>query len=149
MRPRLPHPRQRTLAASFVLVVILLRAYVPLGYMPASGTAFQLEICPQGLHAQMPVHICTTMAGDQPHFEDCPFGSAPATGPISHLVIFEPAAKLFPPQYPRFHPCGWVYDSIERIKLADRRPSPELNFALLNRARLCSTPCGSIASILP
>jgi len=47
----------------------------------------------------------------------------PGRSPTSSYLSLP--AKLFPPRYPRFHPCGWVYDSIERIKLADRRPAPD------------------------
>src|SRR5208283_564793 len=38
-------------------------------------------------------------------------------------------AKLLPPQYPRYHPCGWVYAPSEQTRLADRRPALELNLA--------------------
>ncbi len=103
MRLWLPHPQQRTLATGLVLAAMLLRAYVPLGFMPASGAPLQLEICPMGLPMQMPAHHLHHHGG-QPYVEDCPFGSAPAAGPISHLVVFDPAGQIASPSVPAFSP---------------------------------------------
>jgi hypothetical protein len=80
---------------SWVLGMLLLRAYVPLGFMPASAAPFLLEICPAGLPGQIAgphLHHAHHGTGDHGHFDDCPFGSAPAAGPISHVPVVEPAA---------------------------------------------------------
>jgi hypothetical protein len=96
----LVHHRQRNLAASLTLVMLLFRAYVPIGFMPASGSPFLLEICPQGLQLQMPAHHSHGMAahshepGGHTYFANCPYGSAPVAGPITHLIVFEPAEQI-------------------------------------------------------
>ena len=76
-----------------LLALLLFRAYVPVGFMPASGTPFELEICPVGLPAQMAHHL-HHHSGIHDHFEHCPFGSAPAAGPISHLAGYERAGQI-------------------------------------------------------
>jgi len=85
--------RRQNLLTGFLLAMLLFRAYVPVGFMPASGTPFELEICPVGLPAQMAHHL-HHHSGIHDHFEHCPFGSAPAAGPISHLVGYEPAGQI-------------------------------------------------------
>jgi hypothetical protein len=94
MRKLLFHSRRRELITSILLVVLLFRAYVPLGFMPASGTPFLLEICPVGLPSGMLPHHLHHHSVVHDHFENCPFGSAPAAGPISHLIGFESAAQI-------------------------------------------------------
>jgi len=81
------------LFTSLLLVVLLFRAYVPVGFMPASGAPFLLEMCPATYHAEMPAHH-GHHSGTHAHFENCPFGSAPAAGPISHLVGLAPPAPV-------------------------------------------------------
>jgi hypothetical protein len=66
------------------LALLLFRAYVPAGFMPASGVPFALELCPAATMA-MPGHL-HHHPGTHADFESCPFGSAPAAGPISHHV---------------------------------------------------------------
>ena len=118
MRPRMRrfiHHRGPSLATGLMLAVLLFRAYLPVGFMPASGAPFALEICPSGMpsamldpmaahdsgmhHAGMhhagrhhasadPSHHDGSHAG----FDTCPFGSAPADAVVAHVVAFEPAA---------------------------------------------------------
>jgi hypothetical protein len=87
--------RQRDLLTSFLLVMLLFRAYVPVGFMPASGTPFLLELCPAAAPMQAHHHHSDT----HNHFENCPFGSASASGPAPHLGIFGavPPLHLEPP----------------------------------------------------
>ncbi len=98
-------PRRRDLLTSALLAMLLFRAYVPVGFMPASGNPFLLELCPAADQspmpsAQMPVHHlhhhAGFHAGTRTHFENCPFGSVPAAGPISLLAAF----KAPPPAVP-------------------------------------------------
>jgi hypothetical protein len=89
MQPRARAHRQRNLATNLVLAFFLLRAYVPLGFMPASGAPLLLEICPQGLQVPAAAQHAHHNSGNHGHFENCPFGSAPASGPISHFVSFQ------------------------------------------------------------
>jgi hypothetical protein len=84
--------RQRRLMGAAVLLLLLLRAYVPLGFMPGGSGFLALQICPEGL----PQHVHHLHHGDHGHdaFEHCPFGSAPAAGPAPSLVSL-------PPQIPK------------------------------------------------
>ena len=79
----------------FLLVMLLFRAYVPVGFMPASGAPFLLQICRATVttnHVQA-AHAAHHSASHG-EFAHCPFGSAPAAGPISHLIGFEPPAPI-------------------------------------------------------
>jgi len=102
-------PRGRDLLTSALLAMLLFRGYVPVGFMPASGNPFLLELCPAAVQsplpsaqmpAQMPVHHlhhhAGTHAGTHTHFENCPFGSVPAAGPISLLVAYEAPPPAVP-----------------------------------------------------
>jgi hypothetical protein len=84
--------RRRDLSTSILLAMLLFRAYVPVGFMPASGTPFLLELCPAASSMPMPAHHHHT--DSHTHFDHCPFGSAPAAGPISHLIAFESAGQI-------------------------------------------------------
>ncbi len=85
---------RRDLFTGLLLVVLLFRAYVPVGFMPASGTPFLLEPCPAVYQAPMPAHHGHHHSDTHAHFENCPFGSAPAAGPIAHIVAFAPPAPV-------------------------------------------------------
>jgi hypothetical protein len=97
MRQRFFDNSQRTLVTRLLLVILLFRAYVPVGFMPASGAPFLLEICPAALTAQMPAHYAHHHPGTHVEFANCPFGSAPAAGPLSHVIAFAPPALIVSP----------------------------------------------------
>jgi hypothetical protein len=94
MRKQLFNSGRLDLFTSLLLVVLLFRAYVPVGFMPASGTPFLLEMCPATYQAEMPAHHGHHHPGTHAHFENCPFGSAPGAGPIAHIVTFAPPAPI-------------------------------------------------------
>jgi hypothetical protein len=78
--------------ALIVLVALLFRAYIPVGFMPASGAPFRLEFCPafgMAVPAVSAHHL--HHHGSQHHvdLQNCPFGSAPAQGPVSDLLVFD------------------------------------------------------------
>jgi hypothetical protein len=77
---------RKSLWASGLLLVLLARAYVPVGFMPASGAPFMLEICPAGLAQGLAATHLHHHSQGHGNFENCPFGSTPAGGPISHHV---------------------------------------------------------------
>jgi hypothetical protein len=104
MRSSLRHHRRQNLATHWVLAILLFRAYVPLGFMPASGGPFLLEICPAGLSGHMVGQHLHHGTGNHAHFENCPFGSAPAVGPISHLVVFNAAEPIASQRVPPLVP---------------------------------------------
>lgn len=74
-------------AGMLLLALLLFRAYIPAGFMPADGVPFALQLCPTGM-AGMPAHL-HHHAGTHAEFELCPFGSVPGAGPISHHIDFE------------------------------------------------------------
>jgi hypothetical protein len=77
-----------------LLAMLLFRAYVPVGFMPAVGAPFLLELCPATSPMPMSAHHeHLHHSGTHGHFENCPFGCAPAAGPISHPVVFEPPGR--------------------------------------------------------
>jgi hypothetical protein len=75
-------------AGILLLALLLFRAYVPAGFMPADGVPFALQLCP-ALTAGMPAHL-HHHSGTHTEFELCPFGSVPGAGPISHYIDFQP-----------------------------------------------------------
>lgn len=96
--PRKLKPRGSR-AGILLLALLLFRAYVPAGFMPAKGAPFALELCPAvsvGMHAHLHHH-----SGTHADFEACPFGSAPGAGPISHHVGFAAAAPAALDRTPR------------------------------------------------
>jgi hypothetical protein len=79
--------RMRRPLLSLLLLALVFRAYIPVGFMPASGTPFLLKICPMGMQGAMDGQQPT---GGHAHGEDCPFSCAPAAGPVPHTIAFEP-----------------------------------------------------------
>ncbi len=120
MQARTRAHRQRNIATSLVLAFFLLRAYVPIGFMPASGAPLLLEICPQGLHLPVSAQHLHHNSGNHGHFENCPFGSAPASGPISHFVSFQAGEQVASPPLLAFAP----YLLGVRIQRAHRARAP-------------------------
>jgi len=113
---RNPAIRRRRLdvATCFLLGMLLLRAYVPVGFMPASGAPFLLQLCPAAgalpaglaMDARMDMSMDPRMdmskgmgmpvgashaSHQHSHFDQCPFGSAPAAGPLSQFLAFDTA----------------------------------------------------------
>jgi hypothetical protein len=89
--------------SSFLLAALLFRAYVPIGFMPAAGTPFLVELCPDAAPMMtMPAHHHHSETHG--HFDHCPFGSAPAAGPAPHLVAFGPSVSMALPAVVPFEP---------------------------------------------
>ncbi len=89
---------QRELITGLVLVALAFRALIPAGFMPATDRAFSLEICRAGFLAAIDPLDQPAPPDHSSHFEHCPFGTAPATGPIAAVPAL-PAGGLraFPP----------------------------------------------------
>jgi hypothetical protein len=87
MRQPLFNCKHRDLLTSFLLAMLLFRAYVPVGFMPASGTPFLLELCPAAAPMPMSVPMAAHHhhSGTHTHFENCPFGSVSAPSPLPHV----------------------------------------------------------------
>jgi hypothetical protein len=86
--------RRLRVSAIIVLAALLLRAYIPVGFMPASGAPFQLELCPAFGLSVSAHHLHHHDSQHHADLQDCPFGSAPAQGPISDLVVFDPSGQI-------------------------------------------------------
>jgi hypothetical protein len=104
MRKQLFCSGRRDLFAGLLLVVLLFRAYVPVGFMPASGAPFLVEPCPATYQGQMPAHQGHHHSGTHTHFENCPFGSAPSAGPTAHIIVFAPPAPIVSQPFVAFAP---------------------------------------------
>jgi hypothetical protein len=99
MKPAALNRRRYDILTGILLAMLMLRAYVPVGFMPAGGTPFLLELCPSaspmpssfGVPAHHGHHHHAETHG---HFENCPFGSAPGAGPASQLVVFQPSGQV-------------------------------------------------------
>src|SRR5277367_2178394 len=85
--------RRPDVLSGILLAALLFRAYIPVGFMPASGTPFLLQLCPAASPMPMPAHHHHDTQSHT-HFDNCPFGSAPASGPIIHIVAFESPAAI-------------------------------------------------------
>ena len=96
--------RRGSWAGILLLALLLFRAYIPAGFMPANGVPFALELCPS-ITAGLPAHL-HHHPGTHADFESCPFGSAPGAGPISHHIGFVAAAPAAVERTPAFEsPC--------------------------------------------
>jgi hypothetical protein len=97
MRRRHINHGRLNLITGALLLALAFRAWVPVGFMPAPGSLFSLEICPEGFPAQMVSHHAHDHSGRHTHFECCPFGSAPAAAPISQVAAVLPNGPLASP----------------------------------------------------
>src|ERR1700723_896312 len=76
-------------AGILLLALLVFRAYIPAGFMPADGVPFALQLCPTAM-AGMPA-VLPRPGGRDAKFDPCPCGRPPAAGPISHHIDFESA----------------------------------------------------------
>jgi hypothetical protein len=86
--------RRRLPIISLLLLVLLARALVPTGFMPASDGSAQLTLCPDGM--LMPGHL---------HADHCPFGAAPCAAPLCAPPVIPQLAAAESPA--RFAPSPW------------------------------------------
>jgi hypothetical protein len=106
-----------------LLLALLFRATVPVGFMPSGEGPFALQICPEGMpsgiHAPHLHH-----GGSHGHFEHCPFGSLPGAGPLSHAF----GIASLPPAAP---PAAPVFDSPRLAIRLERAHAPRAPPALI------------------
>src|ERR1700720_4804878 len=95
MRNHLLNRRRRNLLTVVLLAMLLFRAYVPAGFMPASGTPFLVELCPATapVPMSMPMPAHHHHADTRSHFENCPFGSATASCPAPVFCAVNPLPR--------------------------------------------------------
>ncbi len=86
---------RRGAAIIAVLALLIMRAWVPVGFMPAQGGVFRLQLCQadRSLAASSPLASSLVGHGGRGHShgDPCPFGSSPPAGPITQVLAFEPA----------------------------------------------------------
>ncbi len=83
------HRRRRKLRIiSLLLLVLVARALVPAGFMPAGDGSAQLTLCPDGmLMPTVPGAAAGVSNLGHLHADHCPFGSAPFAAPIVELAV--------------------------------------------------------------
>ena len=77
---------------SILLVTLVLRALIPVGFMPASGQGFSLTICRADFPAPSAPQDTGRHPGNPLHVEHCAFGNAPAAGPAMEVARVLPTA---------------------------------------------------------
>jgi hypothetical protein len=93
MQARPYHHRRSDALAIALLAALIFRAHIPVGFMPAAGSPFLVELCP-AYGRGVPAHHGHHHSQDHANFENCPFGSSPAPGPVSQLIAFEPPGRI-------------------------------------------------------
>jgi hypothetical protein len=123
MRKNLLTRKRRDLVSGFLLAMLLFRAYVPVGFMPASGAPFLVELCPAAAPMSMAMPAHHHHADSHSHFEHCPFGSATAAGPalVFGAVNPLPAAATQSTVFITPIPPG-----VQRVQLPQPRGPPTL-----------------------
>jgi hypothetical protein len=86
MRSTLFNRRRRELVASILLVALVLRALIPVGFMPVSGQGFPFAICRADFPAPSAPQDTGRHSGNPLHIEHCAFGNAPAAGPAMEVA---------------------------------------------------------------
>ena len=92
MRSTLFNRRKREHVISILLVTLMLRALIPVGFMPASGEGFSLTICRADFPAPSAPQDTGRHPGNPLHVEHCAFGNAPAAGPAMEVARGLPTA---------------------------------------------------------
>jgi hypothetical protein len=69
-----------------MLGLLLVRAYVPAGFMPQNGNPLQLQICSPGKSIAAAL-LGKQTTGSATHALDCPFNQSPVGGPIADAAI--------------------------------------------------------------
>ena len=80
--------RRNVLLISLLLLVLVARALVPAGFMPAGDGSAGLTLCPDGmLMPTDPGDAAGMPAPGHLHTDHCPFGSAPFAAPIAQPAL--------------------------------------------------------------
>ncbi len=90
--------QRRPALISLLLLVLMARALVPVGFMPAADRSAQLILCPDGM--LMPAHDgsgAPAFGQSHLHADHCPFGAAPFAAPLSHVPVHPVLADAIRP----------------------------------------------------
>ncbi|MFO1375898.1 MAG: hypothetical protein U1F14_02685 [Steroidobacteraceae bacterium] len=113
----LRHHRLRTPLVRLLLVAMVLRALVPVGFMPAADAGWpSLQICGPAAMLLSGGDDLSAQAGGATHpgtaHEACPFALSPAAAPLPPLVfadLFVPAAAAAPDEPSLIPPARAVF----------------------------------------
>jgi hypothetical protein len=95
--------RRRPVIISLLLLVLLARALVPTGFMPAGDGSAELTLCPDGM--LMPSNAAMAHAGHL-RADHCPFGAAPFAAPLSAAPVIPQLAAAVGTA--SFDPSPWL-----------------------------------------
>jgi hypothetical protein len=79
-----------------MLGLLLLRAYVPVGFMPQNGNPLQLQLCSGAGSVPATPVLLEQATGHASHAADCPFSHAPVNGPVGSALAATSAHADFP-----------------------------------------------------
>lgn len=122
MRICLSNKATRNLIAGVMLLGFAARALVPQGFMPASDRPFSVQICPEGLPAQVlmpPGHH--HHGGPHSFSEHCVFGAACPSGPPLNPSVH---SEWSPAELAHDPPCTPVASVIRLVYLPHVRGPP-------------------------
>jgi hypothetical protein len=88
---------------SLLLLVLLTRALVPVGFMPAADGSAGLTVCPDGM--LMAADAGMPNSGHL-HTDHCPFGAAPFAAPLATPAAIPQRADAI--SLPGFESSGWI-----------------------------------------
>ena len=93
---RLSMRRRNRLALLLLVPAMVLRALVPVGFMPAREAPLSIEICPEGFPTQLlsraAHHHDHGGRGAPAHSDHCAFGSACGSGPLVEPALWGASA---------------------------------------------------------
>jgi hypothetical protein len=122
-----PYRPRRVPLISLLLLVLVVRALVPAGFMPAGNGAAQLTLCPDGMLMPSDPGDAAGAVPGAPHLhtDHCPFGSAPFAAPIAHLPVIPVLAGAI--SAPEIDTAPWV-PGARVARTHQARAPPRLNF---------------------
>jgi hypothetical protein len=88
---------------SLLLLVLLARALIPVGFMPAGDGSAELTLCPDGM--LMPADAGMPGSGHL-HADHCPFGAAPFAAPLATAAAIPQLAATI--SLPGFESSTWL-----------------------------------------
>ena len=122
MHSTLFNRRRRELVTSTLLVALVLRALIPVGFMPASGEGFSLTICRADFPASSAPQDPGRHPGNPPHIEHCAFGNAPAAGPATEVARVVPTPVTA--AEPMLFLCAPLHINVGLVRVQQPRGPP-------------------------
>ena len=111
----------RHIAVHLALAAMLLRAVMPVGWMPSAAAGSPLTICTMNGPVRMVLGPDGTPIKQKPHHDTCPFAAAP---PLAELAAVAPvtAPSLLPVTAETVQPHGSVITAARHAPQSARAP---------------------------